>query len=191
MTIFRRKMFLYITPDKADHSFFCLREDVNLREFDIFIFFLDFFDVYEYTHVRKCFRSCVTIASDPLSSVRVADRTFFCVFDPREFRIILIRNMDEWDRFPPVSLTGKEPITELVVHFFLSESFFFCFFCEDTASITRSESIVFSRTYQYSLLTECCILEISSQNSLLRIPTKISCLYEFFIDLFFVCPNIL
>ncbi len=123
MTIFRRKMFLYITPDKADHSFFCLREDVNLREFDIFIFFLDFFDVYEYNLMRKCFRSCVTIASDPLSSVRVADRTFFCVLRFRQSRIVPMTDMYQWDRLSPVSLTRKEPITELVVHFLLPESF--------------------------------------------------------------------
>jgi hypothetical protein len=56
--------------------------------------------------------------------------------------ILLLIDMNDRNRFTPVSLTREKPITEFVIDFLFPKSFFFCFFCENTTSIRRSKSVV-------------------------------------------------
>lgn len=62
-------------------------------------------------------------------------RKFFHVFD---------RKMNKGNWFSPIPLTRKEPISELVVYFFMTKSFDLCFLCEGLASFRRLFSIKLS-----------------------------------------------
>lgn len=57
---------------------------------------------------------------------------------------IFIMHMDEWNRFSPVALTRKNPVTEFVVHYFFSESFIFGYSCEFFSCLCRTQSIKIS-----------------------------------------------
>ena len=79
---------------------------------------------------------------------------FWFIAHSWELRIILMRNMNEWDRLTPVSLSREEPVTEFIVHFLLPESFFLSFFCEDFPSFFRGETSIFSWVYEDAIFCE-------------------------------------
>lgn len=69
-----------------------------------------------------------------------------------KFFDILYREMNEWYRLAPVSLTRKKPIAEFVVYFFVSETFDLGFFCENLSSFSGSESVEFSRIHENPII---------------------------------------
>lgn len=99
--------------------------------------------------------------------------------------------MYEWNRLPPVSLSGKEPVTELVVGFFLPKSFPLGFFCEFFSGFGGGESGKFGGIKQYAISTKRLTIYISLQKSFFWKSAVILRGGKFFEGFFWFHPEVL